>query len=66
MDAKDFYIVPVFGGVGNPSRVPLERIYKGGYTTYKDAYPDAGDTITYIKRTFVPDQQMAASKRMYS
>jgi len=63
MDAKDFYIVPVFGGLGNANQVPIDRVYKGGYTTMKDAYPDAGDTVTYIKRTFVPQQQQARARR---
>lgn len=54
MDAKDFYIVPVFGGLGKPSTVPLESVVKGGYVRYMDAYSNDANVVTYIKRTIEP------------
>lgn len=63
MDAKDFYIVPVFGGIGKRSEIPIESILKGGYVRYKDAYSHQGDVVTYIKRTIEPVQQPASLRR---
>lgn len=55
MDAKDVFIVPVFGGYGMPSQVPPHRLVKGGYTRFKDAYNGQDQIVTYVRRTIIPE-----------
>jgi hypothetical protein len=64
MDAIDVFIVPVFGGYGMQGSVPPERLVKGGYTRWKDAYRGQDQIVTYVRRTLTPQTPQYPSNQI--